>query len=177
MRKHFYSFGLLFVMASVFVTSAQAAPPLRHDSIVIGDSIAQGLREACGLLGDTMVGRTPRNILIATNVIDAKKIKGKHVVLSTGLSNDPSKKDLPRQQINALIKAGAFSVTVLGVGTRADLAGVNELLASAAASAGATFVPLGRLAADQVHPENYMDLGNQIFTTDKCAGQPAPVPQ
>ena len=91
--------------------------------LVIGDSIAVGVAGAGKLPGDAKVGRAPSAIV---GVIDrlAPFLRGRVVILSTGLSNAPSQTQAAAFELDLLQQAGA-KVIVLGVGE--DVPGLSEL--------------------------------------------------
>lgn len=140
--------------------------------VVIGDSLGSGLRQASGvgspLAGDTMVGRSPSQVLKAINAFDPKMLAGKPVVLSSGASNDVGNVALAADQISALKAKGVdpANITLLGVGDRQDFqqGGVNAKLQSIAQASGAKFLPIdpATLGADRVHPASYTGLLSNV---------------
>ena len=140
-------------------TSRNGAPSA--GSMVFGDSLGVGVKSAYNLDGDAVVGRKPGDVL---DVIHNYKgdLTGKPIVLSSGASNDPTNVGLAQDQINELIKHGAkpSDITLLGVGDRKDLGGVNPSLEAIANKAGVKFQPIdpGNLSTDRVHPANYQKV-------------------
>jgi hypothetical protein len=95
------------------------------------------VRDACRLTGNAVVGRGPQEILDVIRTMTPAAFAGKHVILSSGASNNPAAAALVVAQLAEIRKRGAASITVLGVGTRGDFAGVNDMLRAAARDAGA----------------------------------------
>lgn len=128
-------------------------------AVVYGDSLGAGVKTAYGLGGDAVVGRNPSQVLAAIQSAPAGSLNGKPVVLSSGASNDPSSTDKTADQIAAAVSKGAnpADITVMGVGDRPDLKGVNEKLQAIATKAGAKFLPIdpAKLSGDHVHPASY----------------------
>ena len=132
---------------------------------VVGDSIGQGVRMAGRLEGNVETGATPDMILHGITGAGGNAVKGRDVVLSSGISNDPRPQQLAvvEQQIDALKAKGAGNITLLGVGSRPDFAGINDRLAQIAQQKGVTFSgPLTNLSPDQVHPANYGPLALSV---------------
>lgn len=133
----------------------------------IGDSIANGYQTAAGGKGMTQTGASPQKVLDNIAGLNPADLAGKNIVLSGGASNDTANVGLVAQQIAALKAKGVdpANISVVGVGTRADFAGVNDKLAAIAAASGAHWTgPLeqGNLAADQVHPKEYATTLNKF---------------
>jgi hypothetical protein len=108
---------------------------------------------------DAAAGRTPQEVM--GFIGDAQKydpdyFRGKNVMLSSGVSNDPSQIDVVPKQIAALKDAGA-NVQLVGVGNRAgpeggrnyNLAPHNATLQQYAAQGGAAW---GGPVPAVVHP-------------------------
>lgn len=143
--------------------------------VAIGDSIAaQLIRNTDGAVAGAeygtsarddstaTVGHSPAAVLGTIGKTPAGNIQGRDVFLSTGISNDPSQLDLVSQQIAALKQRGARSVTVLGVGNAARVAGLNDQLATIANDNGAAFAgPLGKVQHDGIHSSDAKDLLRQ----------------
>lgn len=121
---------------------------------VVGDSLASGVQAAGGHEGVAAVGAPPQKVLDTVKGLSDLQVKDRDVILSGGASNDPTQTALVEQQIKALQDKGAKSVSVLGVGTRPDIAGANATLADIAQRSGATFRPLdpGQITPGGVHP-------------------------
>lgn len=131
-------------------------------AVVYGDSLGAGVKAAYGYGGDTAVGRNPSQVLAAIQSAPAGSLNGKPVVLSSGASNDPSSTDKTSDQIAAAVAKGAnpADITVMGVGDRPDLKGVNEKLQAIATKAGAKFLPIdpAKLSGDHIHPASYQGI-------------------
>jgi hypothetical protein len=109
----------------------------------------------------TIEGDSPHAVLDA---IKAGNVAGRNVILSTGASNDPNSVDIVNKQIEELQRAGAKRVTVLGVGTKKNLHGVNERLRDISSSHGPNvrfLGPLQGLSRDRVHPRDYKNLAGE----------------
>jgi hypothetical protein len=88
-------------------------------------------------------------------------------VLSSGVSNNPAQIGLVGQQIDQLKAMGAGNVSLLGTGTRADLAPLNSQLAQIAREHGVQFQgPLdpSKMQSDMVHPNlaGYKSIADQV---------------
>jgi hypothetical protein len=127
---------------------------------VVGDSLAQGVAGAGKLPSTAIQGIGPQKVLAAITGPGMGSVLGRDVVLSSGLSNDPSQADTVAEQIAELKARGARSVTLLGVGDHPSLAGANDKLAAIAQDGGATFRPIDptTLAGDRIHPKDYRPL-------------------
>lgn len=124
----------------------------RGGAIVIGDSIAHGVRGACRCAGRTRVGATPRAVL--GYLRRSGSLSGRTVILSSGASNAPRDLNSVEAQLAHLRRSGA-RVSLLGVGPR--FGRLNPRLAAMAARHGARFMPIGR-TRDGVHPSSYAGL-------------------
>jgi muramidase (phage lysozyme) len=136
------------------------------NSYVIGDSLAAGVRSATGAPGVSQIGAPPASVLASIEALDPQAVAGKKIVLSTGVSNDPKAIDAVDKELKALQDKGASlaDVTILGVGTRGDLAPLNDQLRAKALAAGAKFEPLGVVGPDGVHPaDGYRDLSRRLM--------------
>lgn len=138
----------------------QTATVPRTISHVFGDSLGAGVKTAGNLKGNAAQNLQPNQILQnIKNYISQNpgELNGKHVVLSTGISNAPSDAQLAtiKEQIEVLKTAVGEngSVTVLGAGTRADIAPFNQKLEQLAAQTGVKFqaLPAGSIGTDKVH--------------------------
>lgn len=139
-------------------TQQEASPPVVAASggpqdgsaLIIGDSLASKQ----GLGGSGVVGAQPKAVLDNIAALPDDQVKGHDVVLSSGASNNPAQASLVYDQVKALKNKGANSVTVVGVGDRPDLSGVNNTLAVVTGRAGGRFVPLpaNALGPDHIHP-------------------------
>ena len=103
------------------------------------------------------IGASPQAVLASVTALPDAQVKGRDIILSSGASNNPAQVQLVSQQIQTLKAKGAASVTLMGVGDRSDLSGVNDNLMQVAQQTGARFVPLapGNLSPDRVHPQDY----------------------
>lgn len=172
-------------------TNPQAAPtgaptgtgPLLY----IGDSVARGMSGAQGN-GDAtsaaQVGRHPKAIYeyISRNI---EQLKGKRVLLSTGILNNPAQKDFIEKTLQ-LLKENGTAVTIAGTpnvpGSRHNH---NDYLTGLASKYGFAFAGGFVPAADGVHPRNYSDYnraaigGAPAATGTPTAASPpaAPGPQ
>lgn len=140
---------------------------------VVGDSIAAGIQSAGSYQGSAKVGAAPPAVLQTIQALPSDQVRGQSVVLSSGVSNDPSQIDVVGQQIAALKAKGAASVTLVGVGTRQDFSGLNDKLQQIAQQSGAHFVPIdpSSLSADQVHPASYQGLASVVGGSQQRAPQ------
>jgi rare lipoprotein A (peptidoglycan hydrolase) len=159
-------------------TPSTAAPT--SPTYAFGDSIALGVKTQGNLGGDAVKFRSPTAVLDAINNFNTANpgaLAGKDVVLSTGLSNNPTADiSIVRNQITALEKAVGPNgrVTVLGLGTRPDIAARESDLEhlveqmKVADKMNIDLKPISQfVGADQVHP-NYA----QLQPTLKVAEQP-----
>lgn len=146
------------------VYNARKAGGSSAGDFVIGDSIAAGLEAAGRSNGSAMVGIPPQTVLGRIAGLTKEQLAGRRIILSSGASNDPSKVGLAAQQIDALRKLDVDpkNIRIMGVGDRGDFAGVNDQLQAIAKSYGSTFVPLGGVGADHVHPSDYRKLWQGI---------------
>jgi hypothetical protein len=124
---------------------------------VIGDSIGQGIRTAGKFDGNTTVGASPQAVLAAIN--DPKNpppVQGRDVVLANG--SNPGNLAMIPDQIAALQKQGAKSITVVGVANPQ----VDQQIQAYAKAAGVRYVPLGAAGPDGVHPTDYGGLATAV---------------
>lgn len=131
---------------TAFLAPAYAVPL----ELAIGDSIAVGLR----LPGSAQVGIGPKAVFERIAMISPNDLYGTVVVLSTGLSNDPSGINYVPVMLAMLHAAGAH-VIVLGVGV--ELKGSLELnmyLKAYAIHFGMPYID----GWQHVHPDNYRKL-------------------
>lgn len=154
---------LALVLAMLGHLSPASGSPLRvrlHSdtvrTLVIGDSIADGVRRACACQGRTRVGASSRMVL---GYVRVAAVGGRHVVLSSGASNSPGDLRSVEAQLAHLVNSGA-RVTLLGVGPR--FAHLNGRLAALAARYGVRFQPIGATGADGVHPRSYGALARTV---------------
>lgn len=141
---------------------------------VVGDSLAQGVAQAGKLPSNAAQGYNPTKVMGLITNPNMGSVLNRDVILSSGLSNDPSQADVVAQQIAELKARGARTVTLLGVGDAPLLAGANDKLAAIAQSNGATFQPVDptTLGADHIHPKS-LDAYRALLPQ---APSPAPTP-
>lgn len=123
-------------------------------TIYFGDSIAHGYRSAVNGTGATRVGANPQQVLGFINGYSGN-LQGQTVILSSGMSNDPTDTDGIRAQIRALRAKGA-NVRLLGVSNTYNRNGqtgtrMNALLGQIAREEHATF----QAGRDNIHPASY----------------------
>lgn len=160
------------------VHASQGAGSAMSSILAIGDSIAAGLA-AAGRMGErtsqagyggqgspsdrddasyaAVYGRDPAQVLAAIKGLDPNAVRGKTVLLSSGVSNDPTQIALVTQQIDALKALGA-KVELVGVGgsiPHADASKINEQLRAIAASRNVPFGGPLSTAEGRVHPRDY----------------------
>lgn len=141
------------------------------DTVYIGDSIAHGYRTASGGEGQTKVGASSKQVLGFVNNYSGD-LRGKNVILSSGLSNSPNDMESIRAQIRALRARGA-NVRLLGVsntfkGSATQGAAMNAALARLAREENVEFAGGFKAGSDNVHPLTYNGnyaLGNHIPRT------------
>ena len=191
--------GILTSPASAAeLPGAMQAPGVRRIDRAIGDSIAEGLAQAgklreptswAGYQGhgairdrddpglDAVWGRSPSQVLAAIHGMDPASLKGRHIVLSSGASNDPTQIMLARDQI-ATLKAAGADVTLVGVGQGvANYKSVNERLSEIAAEQSVPFS--GTLATTEgglVHPRDYGAVLRQALDAGAPVGAEGAAP-
>lgn len=117
--------------------SASSPSPSPAQWTAVGDSIGTGYIRFGGVGGkwatspadtnaDAAVSRTPKQVLDFITTRPNGYFAGKPVILSTGVSNDPSQVALVSDQIKALRAAGATQVQVAGVGNRPGIEGGKQ---------------------------------------------------
>ena len=150
---------------------AGAAAGGSSDTVVFGDSIGKGVKDAAGAGGvaEERMGST----WVTSQIQNYKdSLKGKKIVLSSGISNshDPG---AVRNQMDALIAKGVDpkDITILGVGDRGDFNGYNDQLSYYAMKYGAKFKGITP-GGDHVHPSNYKKLWEGI--QGQQSGVPGP---
>lgn len=137
--------------------------------VYIGDSFAGGLGSADkGSEVYANEGDSPSAVLNRLKGIAPEKLKGKRIVLSTGLANNPKDVDSVRKQLEHLKSIGVDPNDVVIVGgpqgekARPDLVGINDTVSNIAKEFnfkfGGGFVPGG----DGVHPEEYSSYNSVI---------------
>lgn len=138
-------------------SAASSAAPDEAKPFLVGDSIAKGFADKNQTDGGGTVSANPQAILDKINAMPADSLRGRTVYLSSGVSNAPDQMPVVQQHIEALKARGASNVVLLGVGNRADLAGLNGPLAELAQKNGAQFRPI-QAGKDGVHPDDYGGL-------------------
>ena len=138
--------------------------------LAFGDSIALGVAQAAGLPCNAVVGRMPDAVQAAIERTEPEFIRGRSVILSTGLSNNPDGKAHVMPQFLALIRAGARMIVVVGMGAGSPevdwLYGLNDWLTAEIDKAKQPSIirfagPLQSVRPDGVHPY-YDQLVDQI---------------
>lgn len=126
--------------------------------LAIGDSIAVGLR----LPSFAQVGIGPHAVFARIASLPPEALRGRVVVLSTGMSNNPADWKYVPWQLTALDAAGA-RVVVLGVGNEIDQATkINEWLGKLAKAHKMIFIH----GWQAVHPESYAELLRYIHAAE-----------
>ena len=167
--------------------TGNATPPAPGSKVfVFGDSIGVGVKDSGKAPGYAIGGYSPKMVLgLINNYLKTNSVKGATILLSSGASNGakyevqgdatyPQREfEYIGQQIQALKKAGAAKVILLGTGSgtsiwfpktkytknkyRVLLRGVNEQLSQIASNNGAEFTgaleQFSPMKADGVHPE------------------------
>jgi hypothetical protein len=130
-------------------------PAQAHSAeLAIGDSIAVGL----ALPGSATVGIGPKEVVRRIGNTPLNQLYHRVVILSTGISNDPSQWAYVPLQLAMLKAAGAY-VIVLGVGTDVPaLTEFNDTLKAEALANDMAFV----WGWPGVHPANYRVLLDNI---------------
>ena len=135
----------------------ESAVPDTSKRLFIGDSIAEGMKDASKGEGNTKVGRNPSEVLSEMETMGSDYFKDKEVVLSTGLSNNTQDLDSVRKQMEFLKNAGA-KVKIAGMSnSREDLAPGNQQLQELSSEYGYQFMGGYDAGEDKVHPTNYGD--------------------
>ena len=122
-----------------------------------GDSIADGLRAADNGEGDTLKGRSTTKVLEAIRNNKAN-LRGRPIVLSTGLSNSPADTAVIQQQIAELKAQGVNPADIRIVGLGKKFSALNPGLETIAHQNGATFTGGFQSGKDDVHPASYTSL-------------------
>jgi hypothetical protein len=140
---------------------------------IIGDSIATGIAingfklkrsNAYGIKstddkGISKVGSPPSEVLGFLNEVGKDNLKDKNVILSSGISNDPSKIDVVKQELQFLKDANA-QVFIIGVSNNppsnlSGLVGMNAKLEVLIKELGFIFLGEFEPSSDKLHPESY----------------------
>ncbi len=151
-----------------------------ENTVFVGDSIAQGLKDAAGGEGHTIVGRKPHEVLADMENLGPEHFKGKKVVLSTGLSNNTRDIESVKKQMQFLKDAGA-NVQVAGMSnSREDLAPGNQQLQSLAGEYGYPFMGGFVAGEDEIHPTSYSkyaaSAAESMQTAEAAPAAEAPIP-
>lgn len=151
---------------------------------VIGDSIGLGIKTALKIEGDVQGGRSPQQVLETIRGMGEDQIKGRDIILSSGLSNKgatPTEEALRivAEQLKLLTSLGAKSIAMVGVGPGPDGAfrqqSLNTELGKVARAANVRFTGelggTGPRGGIHPSPEAYKSLGQSIITgTTATAG-------
>lgn len=157
-------------------TTATAVPDTPAQRLFIGDSIAQGMKDAAKGEGNTQVGRKPGEVLSEMERMGVDYFKGKEVILSTGLSNNTQDLDSVRKQMEFLKSAGA-KVKIAGMSnSREDLAPGNQQLQQLSSEYGYDFMGGYDAGKDKVHPTNYGDYLASATPKEEAAPKEEAVP-
>ena len=127
-------------------------------TLFFGDSIAHGYRNASKADGITKEGANPQQVLSFIRNYPGS-LQGQTVVLSSGMSNNPTDTAAIRTQIRALRSRGANG-RLLGVSNTYDLNGqngaqMNAQLGRIAREENASFMGGFQAGRDNVHPAGY----------------------
>ena len=145
------------VPTATAVPTETAVSETTSQRLFIGDSIAEGMKDAAKGEGNTQVGRKPHEVLSEMERMGADYFKGKEVILSTGLSNNTQDLDSVKKQMEFLKTAGA-KVKIAGMSnSREDLAPGNQQLQQLSSEYGYDFMGGYEAGKDKVHPTNYGD--------------------
>lgn len=140
---------------TVAQTTNNAVAQTTNKPIFLGDSIADGMKNAVNGEGNTLKSRPPDVVLSEMQKMGLDYFKGREVVLSTGLSNNTVDLDSVRKQMEFLKQAGA-KVKIAGMSnSREDLAPGNQQLQSMAEEYGYQFMGGFDAGEDLIHPKNY----------------------
>lgn len=141
----------------------------------VGDSIAQGVSDASGggVKDHATSGHNPQAVLANLKNAGINKGNTGEVVLSTGLSNDPSMKQAVLQQMSYLQGQG-IPFTVLPVSNQISErnGGLNTWLAGATRQAGGTFASGASFNAasgdtTQAHPSSYINMLRSVVQSSR----------
>jgi hypothetical protein len=168
------------IIASAQPESSSEIETSPENTVFVGDSIAQGLKDAAGGEGHTIVGRKPHEVLADMENLGPEHFKGKKVVLSTGLSNNTRDIESVKKQMQFLKDAGA-NVQVAGMSnSREDLAPGNQQLQSLAGEYGYPFMGGFVAGEDEIHPTSYSKYAasatESMQTAEAAPAAEAPIP-
>ena len=149
---------ILLLLLCSLPLQARAQP-----EIVIGDSIACGVKDAGHLQGGCHVGASPLAVLHMVLSYPVDLLSGQVVVLSSGVSNDPEQISFAGQAVAYLHDHGAH-VVLLGVGNRlSDSVRLNDTLKFFSETADGVFV----WGWQNVHPQNYNEVLS-VIRREEC---------
>jgi hypothetical protein len=141
---HLFLAAIVFWAFIIFMIISGHSAEIEY---AIGDSIAEGLQ----LPGQALVGASPRVVLVEIGSMPVELYRGRVVILSSGVSNDPSEINLVPIQLKMLKDYGAKPI-LLGVGAWVPrFAGINDRLEGFARDADVPFL----WGWSGVHPDNY----------------------
>jgi hypothetical protein len=147
----------------------EETPGAEAPRVFVGDSIAQGLKDAAGGEGHTIVSRKPHQVLADMENLGQEYFKGKNVVLSTGLSNNTQDIESVRKQMEFLKNAGA-NVQVAGMSnSREDLAPGNQQLQQLSSEYGYSFMGGFDAGEDEIHPTSYSKYATEAAESIRAA--------
>ncbi len=156
--------------------------------IAIGDSLADGIRTANNLEGNTRWGAGPKEVFEKIQEFAAKNsLAGRDVFIGTGMPNIPEQKKYVEQQIDFVRKQGGNPILIgVGPGTKSKpTTGQNEFLAGLAERKGLTYMgPLVNMFPDvtkdpmglHLRAPQYKQLFKQ-FSQSQAQPQPQPKAQ
>lgn len=156
--------------------------------IAIGDSLADGIRTANNLEGNTRWGAGPKEVFEKIQEFAAKNsLAGRDVFIGTGMPNIPEQKKYVEQQIDFVRKQGGNPILIgVGPGTKKKpTTGQNEFLAGLAERKGLTYMgPLVNMFPDvtkdpmglHLRAPQYKQLFKQ-FSQSQAQPQPQPKAQ
>ena len=149
---------LTFRLIRAIILPLLLLPPLsqslRAQEIVIGDSIACGVKDVGHLRGGCHIGASPLAVLHMVLSYPVEIFRDQVVVISTGTSNNSAQVSLALQMVQYLCDHRA-RILLLGVGDRLpDSVGLNDTLKFYAESVDGIFV----WGWQDVHPDNYAQV-------------------
>ena len=139
----------------------------------IGVTISQGLQKTAKGDGKTKVGDSSASVLKTINSTSADDLKGKKIVLSTGLINSTNDTNSVAKQIDALVAKGVDPADINVVGVGSQHTDLNATLQSIAEKAGAVFKGGFKTGKDGIHPQSYGSTLKQVSQADLPTNQVA----
>jgi len=131
----------------------------------VGDSLAQGLADSSGSVADNAtVGFNPAQVESHLKA-HVNKSNTSHVLLSTGLSNNPNDMGSVRDQMRYLQNQGiAFTVIPVSNSVSSRNGNINSQLESMASQYGGQYAGQlqGFKSNDGVHPTSYLDMVRKL---------------